>query len=78
MMYMFDVDRSGQIEFYEFNMILEQLGGLKKYDKQSIKDKKGKHKGKDKGKNKDKGKDKHKKKKSKGNDILGDVLKQLF
>jgi hypothetical protein len=30
---MFDIDGSGQIDFFEYKMLLEQLGGLNTYDR---------------------------------------------
>ena len=43
-MYTFDQDHSGCIDFKEFKMILKMLGGHKSYDKEKIKEKKNKKK----------------------------------
>lgn len=34
----FDVDRSGQLDFFEYKMLLEQLGGLHTYDSAYLQD----------------------------------------
>ena len=34
----FDVDRSGQLDFFEYKMLLEQLGGLHTYDAAYLQD----------------------------------------
>ncbi len=41
---LFDVDRSGSIDFWEFKMMLKYLGGLKTYDQNIVIMKKQKHK----------------------------------
>ena len=46
MMYNFDQDHSGCIDFKEFKSMLKMLGGQKKVDKQKIKEKKQKKKNK--------------------------------
>jgi Ca2+-binding EF-hand superfamily protein len=53
-MQLFDEDRSGFLDFDEFKMMLKNIGGHKKYDKHSIKEKKEKNKNKDKKDKKDK------------------------
>lgn len=40
MMYMFDADGSGAINFMELRMILKMMGGIKHYDRNTIMSKK--------------------------------------
>ena len=50
--YTFDYDGNGTIDYREYKMMLKQLGGLKTYNHQTLKNKKNKNKSKKQKKNK--------------------------